>query len=325
MLEHGGRVIAAARTYGILRADWLDLSTGINPQGWPVPNVPARCWERLPEEEDGLVEAACRYYGAPDALPVAGSQAAIRALPGMRARSRVGVPHPVYAEHADAWRRAGHEVVRWSVEDAVDGLDVLLLVHPGNPSGARYSIEQLLDWHAQLARRGGWLIVDEAFMDATPDASLAAYCSREGLVVLRSLGKFFGAAGARVGFVLAESGLLEDLRECLGPWTVAGPSRWVAQQALADTHWQGRTRARLHAAGERLRRLLIAHALPPDGGSPLFQWVKSSCAARLHDALARRAILTRLIDEPPSLRFGLPGTEAGWARLEAALRDLQMS
>jgi histidinol-phosphate/aromatic aminotransferase/cobyric acid decarboxylase-like protein len=55
------------------------------------------------------------------------------------------------------------------------------------------------------------------------------------LIVLRSLGKFFGLAGACVGFVSASPTLLAKLRKHLGPWTLPGPSRWIAKKALSDT------------------------------------------------------------------------------------------
>src|SRR5690606_22076033 len=97
MLEHGGRLRAAARRYGIPLSDWLDLSTGVNPEGWPVPAVPPEVWVRLPEEDDGLERAASAYYGCDSIFPVAGSQAAIQALPALLHAQRVGVIHPGYA------------------------------------------------------------------------------------------------------------------------------------------------------------------------------------------------------------------------------------
>ena len=319
MLEHGGKLLAAAARYGIEPASWLDLSTGINPAGWPVPSIPAAVWQRLPEQEDGLVDAAAAYYGSAAVLPVAGSQAAIQALPRLRDACRVGVPHPAYAEHAHAWRAAGHAVVAWDAAMGVDALDVLVLVHPNNPGGQIYARAELLDWHARLAVRGGWLLVDEAFIDATPEASLAGLCPRPGLIVLRSLGKFFGLAGARVGFVLAEPAVLDALEARLGPWTVSAPSRWVARAALADIAWQQAARPALLAAGTRLADLLRAHGLAPTGGTVLFQWVRTPEAAAWHERLARQGILTRLFADPPSLRFGLPQHESDWARLAAAL------
>ena len=176
-----------------------------------------------------------------------------------------------------------------------------------------------LDWRAQLAARGGWLIVDEAFMDATPELSLAPGCDQRGLIVLRSLGKFFGLAGARVGFVAAWPALLACIQETLGPWTINGPARAIARLALQDSAWQQHTRERLQHDSARLVALLTQHGFTPSGGTALFQWIRTDRAAETHDVLARQGILTRLFDAPASLRFGLPGTENEWNRLETAL------
>ncbi|MDP2430766.1 MAG: threonine-phosphate decarboxylase CobD [Pseudomonadota bacterium] len=353
MLEHGGKLREASSQYGIPLADWLDLSTGINPNGWPVPAIPAATWARLPEDDDGLSEAARAYYGARHTLAVAGSQAAIQALPRLRPPCRVGVVAPGYAEHAHAWAKAGHTLIPIG-RDAPppNDLDVLVLIHPNNPTGQTYTQETLLAWHTQLAARGGWLVIDEAFMDCTPEFSLAAHAHLPGLIVLRSLGKFFGLAGARVGFVLAEAALLERLRDLLGPWALNGPARHIASLALRDAAWQAAARPKLIAAGRRLADLLTHHGLPPGGGCALFQWLEvdgpatgTPRAGEIHAALARRGILTRLFEahpgapypqgarrfrkaaEPPtaplpSLRFGLPGGEAGWNRLGAAMREV---
>jgi L-threonine-O-3-phosphate decarboxylase len=325
MLEHGGRLLRAAQRTGIPVAQWLDLSTGVSPWPWPVPALPASAWHRLPEEEDGLVDAAAAYYGTPSLLAVAGSQAAIQTLPTLRARSRVGVIAPGYNEHAHAWQRAGHAVVAAPADRLmadVDDLDVLVLIHPNNPGGDRFDLDTLHALHATLAARGGWLVVDEAFIDAAPEHSLCARTGSEGLVVLRSVGKFFGMAGARAGFVCAWPALLDALRERLGPWTLSGPTRSAVTRALSDRAWQDAARPRLHAASQRLATLLRAHGLPPAGGSAFFQWCRHPRAAELHAALQQQAVLTRLFDAPPSLRFGLPPDEAGFERLDAALRGL---
>lgn len=331
MLEHGGQLRRAAQHYGIALERWLDLSTGINPVSWcnQQHTVAVHSWARLPEDSDGLIEAAQDYYGAPAALPIAGSQAAILNLPRLRTnRLSVGVLAPSYAEHALRWRQAGHDVTLLTpdhCEQASDTLDVLVLVNPNNPTGRRFAREDLLRWHTRLASRGGWLVVDEAFIDTTPQDSLAALSARAGLIVLRSFGKFFGMAGARIGFVLASKPLLADLAEQLGPWTLAGPSRAMAMQALRDRTWQSMTRQRLQTDAARLAQLLSTCALPPAGGCELFQWVVTAQAARIHDALARGGLLTRLFDSPTSLRFGLPGSEQDWQRLDGALRSLSVS
>lgn len=327
MLEHGGRLLRAARLHGIAIEDWLDLSTGISPFAWPVPAIPPSAWTRLPEDDDGLVDVACSYYGAPRVLPVAGSQAAIQALPYLRRASRVGVIAPGYNEHAHAWRRAGHQVEELPAPALLARaaqLDVVVLIHPNNPGGERFERPDLLACHEQLAARGGWLVVDEAFMDATPSESLGAASSREGLVVLRSAGKFFGLAGARTGFVAASPSLLDALRERLGPWTLSGPSRHVLAHALADQTWQVEARGWLHACSERLASLLTSHGLAPTAGCAFFQWWRDRRAEQVHEALAKQGILTRRFESPESLRFGLPGDEAAFARLDVALGRLAL-
>jgi cobalamin biosynthesis protein CobC len=325
MLEHGGRLQRAAREYGIPLEQWLDLSTGISPFGWPVPQVPPSVWQRLPEDDDGLVDVARAYYQSPHILPVAGSQAAIQALPLLRGPSRVGAIAPGYAEHAHAWMRAGHQVDCLPADTLLKNVaqwDVLVLIHPNNPGGERFESEALLRAHAELAARGGWLVVDEAFMDVTPQDSLCPHTDREGLIVLRSVGKFFGLAGARAGFVCAAPALLESLQEKLGPWTLSGPARHVLRRALADRVWHVSARMRLTTASKRLAALLSKHGLGPTAGCGLFQWCRFDQAPGVHRALARHGILTRLFDAPPSLRFGLLPDDASLERLDHALTEV---
>lgn len=325
MLEHGGRLLRAARHYGIPASDWLDLSTGISPFAWPVPPIPAAAWHRLPEDDDGLIDIARDYYGAPHLLPVAGTQAAIQALPQLRPRSRVGVIAPGYAEHAHAWRREGHAVVTLSADALMasqERFDVIVLIHPNNPGGDRFDPADLLALHASLSARGGWLVVDEAFIDVEPAQSLCAHAHRDGLVVLRSVGKFFGLAGARAGFVCAAPPLLDALRERLGPWTLGGPTRHVLRAALADAAWQAKAREWLRMSGQRLRTTLVAGGIAPTAGCAFFQWWRHPDAHALHEALATRGILVRRFEDPVSLRFGLPSDDDGFARLDAALVEV---
>ncbi len=329
MLEHGGKLRHAAQRYGIALDQWMDLSTGLNPQAWPVCDIPTSAWARLPEDEDSLIEIAQHYYGAANCLPVAGSQAAIQILPRLYTQHkntlRVGMLTLAYAEHAHAWQSAGFKLILLAadeIETWLNQLDILLVVNPNNPTGHTFESAQLLNWHQQLSARGGSLIVDEAFMDPTPEKSLTPYTAQKGFVVLRSLGKFFGLAGARVGFVFAEPGWLDRLTELLGPWPISGPSRMIAAAALEDRIWQADMRKKLQRQGQRLAHLLTDNGLPVSGGTALFQWVETAQAESVHQQLARQAILTRLFTQPRSLRFGLPADEQQWHRLERALIEL---
>ncbi len=322
MLKHGGNLHEAFQQYNIPLADWLDLSTGINPQHYPIPSMDSSAWQRLPENHDGLIEAACSYYGCQSLLPAAGSQAVLQILPRLRSSCRIAMPANMYQEHAHAWRQHKHQVILLDEipsDNQLKQLDVLLLCNPNNPTGNRYSKNQLLTWYQHLAENNGWLIIDEAFMDTTPYASLADHSHLPGLIILRSLGKFFGLAGARVGFVLAQASLLLQAEAMLGPWALSGPSRIIAKAALQDTVWQTKTRQQLETQSQHLAKLLSEHHLTPLNGTSLFQYVITDHAFIIHQALAKQGIWVRLFEQPNALRFGLP-PEDGWQTLSSALK-----
>lgn len=326
MLEHGGRLLAAAEHYGIAPEHWLDLSTGIAPYAYPVPPIPATAWQRLPEDEDGLAAIACRCYGARQALPLPGSQAAIQLLPRLKAPGSAVMLEPSYAEYAAAWHGAGHTVRRCAAGDLLQAAataDAVVIGNPNNPTGQRFSRRSLLDLARQLDARGGWLIVDEAFADAEEKseslADVAGTAAADNVVVLRSLGKFFGLAGARVGFAIAADAILAPLAEAIGPWAVAHPSRHLALAALADGAWQAAQRARLQRDGARLHGLLAAADLGESSGTALFRYLPRDDALALHESFARQGILLRFFATPPAVRLGLPATENEWQRLAAAI------
>lgn len=332
MIQHGGNLQHAMLQYGGTPQDWLDLSTGINPVPYPAPPIAADAWHRLPEPCTELVTAACAYYGAPAMLPVAGTQAAIQALPRIRPQGRVTVAAPSYAEHAYQWRQAGHQVTELAFdakpetwEHAIAHSDVVVICSPNNPTGEHFAPTQLCTWAAQLAQRGGWLVVDEAFGDTLPALSVATHRQQAGLIVLRSVGKFFGLAGLRLGFVAAAAQVLHDLEEWLGPWTISGPAQAIGSAALRDKAWQAATRQRLAHEGARLRQVL-AHAGIQSGGTDLFQWWPEPQAEAFHQHMAERHIWVRLFPQAArGIRLGLPADEAGWQRLAQALQAWQVA
>ncbi|MGB0848260.1 MAG: threonine-phosphate decarboxylase CobD [Thiolinea sp.] len=317
--QHGGQLRLASEKYGIPLPEWLDLSTGISPFVYPLPEVPLSCWQRLPETGDGLEAAAASYYGSDYLLPVSGSQEAIQRLPLLRTQSRVGIISPAYHSHQQAWVNAGHQVsglVTANIDEKLAELDVLLLVNPNNPNTEYFSREQLLHWHQQLASRGGWLVVDEAYMDCQPDGGLIQPQPLAGLIVLRSVGKFFGLAGIRLGFVWADAELLQALVALQDDWSVSHPARWAGRLALADAYWQQQQRERLIHSGQRLKDMV--QAAYPDAlvkATALFVYCRLPTARMEFERLASAGVLLRYFAEPAALRFGLPETEADWARL----------
>jgi len=302
----------------------LDLSATGNPEGWPVPPLAAAAWHRLPEGDDGLEAAAAEYYGNANLLPVAGALAATRLLPALLPRAVVACIGPLAGAHVEAWTQAGHRprlLQNATLPRALAAATpYVLLANPNDPTADRHPHAVAVDAAKQLKKRGGWLIVDESHIDPTPEESLtplAGTAEAPNLIVLRSLDHFFGLAGARVGFVCAAPDLLAKMAAAMGPWAVAGPSRAAARLALLDSAWQAALRPRLLAAGQRLHDLLA-----PFGevkSTTLFAALSTPQAAELHAHLARHGILVYRFEPGPLLRCGLPGDEADWQRLAAAL------
>jgi len=322
--DHGGALDRAIARFGGVRADWIDLSTGINPWPYPVPAVPAEAWTRLPDEAAlrGLIEAARAFYGAAAdaAVTVApGSQALIQMLPRLVPRAQVAVVGPTYAEHARCWALAGHDVqVIQTIETST--APILVLVNPNNPDGRRWISDRLRTLAESQAARGGLLVVDEAFAEVVPNLSLVPQAGMPGLVILRSFGKFFGLAGLRLGFAFGPAALIGQLSAAFGPWAVSGPALEIGRAALSDHDWAGMTRGRLAAAAQSLDAVLSAADIEPISGTDLFRLVRIAAAGQLADRLGRHHILVRrFARQPDFLRFGLPPDEAARARLRAAL------
>ena len=119
------------------------------------------------------------------------------------------------------------------------------------------------------------------------------------------------------------SALVEALPEDMNLAQLRALNDWLLASGL-DIVAMNRLRKRLsRIKGGRLAGLLARHGLAPTGGTALFQWVESGRAAGIQDALAQQGIWVRRFDAPASLRFGLPGAEAEWQRLETALRELR--
>ena len=328
LVEHGGAIDAAAIRHGIPRRRWLDLSTGINPNPYPLPEVAAETWMHLPDAalDVALRQAAASRYGVADEACVVaapGTQALIQWLPRLRAPSRVAVLGPTYGEHAACWAAAGHRVTEAAASEPPDGgFDVVVAVNPNNPDGRILEPARLLALLDRLERDSGLLVVDEAFADAVPDISLAPRAGRPGLVVLRSFGKFYGLAGLRLGFALTSPDMAGRLGRALGPWAVSGPAAAIGAAALGDAPWAEETRVRLTADAGRLDDLLVQNGLAVAGGTPLFRLASHEAAQDLFEHLARTGILARRFSgEATWLRFGLPGGAAEFERLGTALAE----
>jgi cobalamin biosynthesis protein CobC len=317
-VAHGGDLGAVRRRHPGAPQPWIDLSTGINPLPYPVADLPADAWSRLPShdaEQTLIATAAQRYRCAPDQLVAApGTQALIQILPRLVARSRVAIVGPTYAEHEFNWRRHGHDVAVVADPDAADA-DVVVVVNPDNPTG------RLTPTQALRGVAGRLLVVDEAFIDLLPSEASLAGGLPDNAIVLRSFGKTYGLAGVRLGFAIAAVPLAQRLREELGPWAVSGPALEIGAGALADDAWLQETAARLAGDVRKLDTLLVSAGFAVLGGTPLFRLARHPEAQQKVEDLARQGVHVRAFaDRPTCLRFGLPGGDEEFRRLSAALQ-----
>ena len=227
---------------------------------------------------------------------------------------------PTYGEHGHVWRRAGHEVSEIDRLEMAGDYEIVVVTNPNNPDGRICEPARLAGLSDALAESGGWLIVDEAFADVTPAISLAPLAGRPGLILLRSFGKFFGLAGLRLGFAAGPTDLISAFETRLGPWAVSGPAMEIGTRALRDSMWIETTRAVLAARRARLDTALQAAGFSVMGGTDLFRLTAHDHAPAFYAHLGRSGILVRNFPEHPNwLRFGLPGSEADFLRLEKAL------
>ena len=324
-IGHGGDLDVARALFPEAPEPWLDLSTGINPVPYPCPPFEASALTRLPSAADllALRRIAAAAYGAPGPDLVAaapGSQILIETLPRLRPACRVVVVGPTYAEHAAAWTRAGHQVRTLPDIEAARAADVVVAVSPNNPDGRVLDAERRTAIAADLARRGGLLVVDEAFADLEAETG-RHLLSFAGQVVLRSFGKSYGLAGLRLGFALAEPAVASRIAAALGPWAVSGPAIAVGRRALADAAWRREAAAQRAADAARLDRMLRRAGGRIAGGTVLFRTADFPDGPDLFRRLGEAGIyVRRFLGAPDRLRFGLPATREAWCRLSRILK-----
>ena len=313
--DHGGGVDAAAAAYGGARDLWIDLSTGINPVPYPLPVFEARDWAVLPDSraQAALVGAARQFWQIPDGaavLAAPGASSLIARIPALIPPGKVSVQAPTYNEHGRAFAAAG-----WNIGAGL-AVQAQVLVHPNNPDGRVWATS---DVTADLC------IIDESFCDVMPAQSLIAQAARPGVIVLKSFGKFWGLAGVRLGFAIGDPVMIARLAQMLGPWPVSGPASAVGTLALQDVGWADAARTRLAHDAARLDALISQLGPKVVGGTGLFRLFDTDDAAGWQDHLARHQIWSRIFPYSKRwLRLGLPGAPEDWARLEQALKQVEM-
>ena len=261
---HGGNVYRMAQETGIPVEGLIDLSASINPLG-----VPEMAKKMIREQLDSLVnypdpdttelrQKIALHHGIESATVLCGngSTELIYLLPRALRPASVLIHAPAFSEYERACRlndklritnyelkeKDGFKIIPGEFIEAMRGSDMAFLCNPNNPTGDLLNREDVL-WIAEAAGRlKCFLVVDEAFIDFTPEASVVRHVrDNPHLIVLRSMTKFYALTGLRIGYAVIHSSMIEGVREFREPWTVNTLAQIAAAAALDDTGYAEET------------------------------------------------------------------------------------
>lgn len=309
---HGGQLQQIADRFGISSAELLDFSANINPDG-PPPEVPIVLQQAISKpsilmnypdlDEVELRQSLASYCGTrPENLVVANGFVPLldAALQVLSPRICL-VPVPAFVEYRRTLERSKVEMIPFNLAsdsdfkcDAADlfndSSDAILLANPQNPSGVLWPRETILSLLELAAERKMHLLLDEAFIDYYPEASLISEIDRfANLIVFRSVTKFFGIAGLRVAYAVANAELSKRLQEVIAPWAITSLTSLAAGVAVRDATYIHRTIA---LNSERRGRL---HTAVFDLGIRLYPSEANFLLLRLPESISRQQLWERMI------------------------------
>lgn len=262
--DHGGNIFTIARTLGVTPEQVLDFSASINPLGMS-PLVRETLINSLgslvhyPDTTHQELKQALAHYHSLSAenFSIAnGSTELIYMLPAILSGKKALIISPSFSEYVHALNQHGWETDHFvlssknnftiniiELEHALArGVDALFVCNPGNPSGTLYPQQIIEDIYRVCLSTGTFLVLDEAFMDFCEESS--AKCSvvhRDDLVILRSMTKFFGIPGLRLGYAISCRSLAGRLDSMGGPWSVNTLALKAGVAALHDSVHNGKS------------------------------------------------------------------------------------
>ncbi len=270
-----------ARDTGIGKGSIIDFSANINPLGYPY-GIKGKIMESFDSvlnypdiDSHELVRSLASYHGlAPENILIGnGSTEFIYWLPLLLRPKRALIVTPAFSEYEKGLRLAGTEISFFETrrdEDfridttllarrLGDRLDTLYLGNPANPSGVLTDRKAVLDIIAMTEKERIMAVIDEAFIDFTEDISVKNIAANSGnVVVMRSMTKFFGIPGLRLGYIIANKSIIEQIRRDKPPWTVNALTQSAAGEALRDVNFIEKSRAYVETERAFLQKRLSA-------------------------------------------------------------------
>ncbi|WP_431067439.1 aminotransferase class I/II-fold pyridoxal phosphate-dependent enzyme [Methylotuvimicrobium sp.] len=265
-MKHGGNIYNFAERIGCRPDQVLDFSANINP-------VQAIEWRALQfdpspyaDPDYSTLKQALRHrYPLPasaDLEPFNGASAAIFALLRMLHPEEIVLYTPMYVEYARIARQLDCRIrcidrFEHFKQTEIPPYSTVIFVNPATPDGALYDLQELLaQWRAARCT----ILIDESFLDFCPAAATASIAYRidqiPNLYLIKSLSKFYGSAGVRIGFVAAERTAITNLKQLEPAWKLSSFDIAYMQQALYNDAFADNTRKQTTQLRESLRQVL---------------------------------------------------------------------
>lgn len=312
----------------------LDLSGSVAPRALMLADMPMSVWNQPDSLRSEFSRVARQFFECEAVLAVTGIESGISGLARLfqtwYGSMRVVLAEPCFDQWDLRFRRASHIVLDWSVDEILQGeipdCDVVVLGRPVNPTGELVSIEVAMKLAHRLRGEGGWLILDEAYIDALDVESYCSFIEETPAIVLRSMAPFSGLTGANLAFVCSTRKVCQALLEEVGTQAVSAAQWWLALKYFDAELWQEGQRKNLRAACKKLLAILSSY-LGPDlelqEGSYFVTLTGPACV-ELANKLENSGVLVKLYrgEESNLMRVGLPRTEADWVGLEEALQKI---
>lgn len=253
--RHGGEIFHFAES---IRDSMLDFSININPLGLSPVGKSHMLTHletdilRYPDTEcKDLLNALSLRYQIDSSCMLVGNGATelMYALLPVIQPKKVLIPAPSFSEYRLSAEAYGTPIEELSLEvnqqfqipieiwrGKIEQNSLVYVGNPNNPDGhilLPYEFETLLQ---RVNETNSYLVIDESFVDFLGDAySYRQACKKNShLIIISSLTKFFAVPGLRVGYVIASSELIKNVRKVMIPWHVNGPVQRYMVSALAD-------------------------------------------------------------------------------------------
>lgn len=318
--DHGGNIFDIARHLNAEPSGIIDFSASINPLGLsPIVRKSLICsLDSLVHYPDNthrdLKQALGNHHGlSPANIVIAnGSTEIIYHLPAMLPGSRALIISPSFNEYVRALGQHHWEVHHFTLKPEnnflidlaalehalADGFDALYLCNPGNPNGTLYNLRSIEKIYSMCIASGTFLVLDEAFMDFCEDSSAKRDIVKgDNGIVLRSMTKFFGIPGLRLGYALSSTTMADRLDAMGGPWSVNTLALAAGVAALQDKEHNQRTveyiRQERRSFFDRLSGFRQLKVYPSSANFLLAEITDGMPATELRDRLMHQRILIR--------------------------------